>query len=47
MGGMISFALESPRFESHTDSLSFPSFFHVVSIITARLRTLLVKNLDP
>ena len=38
---MISFALESPGFESHTDILSFLSNVYVVSIITARQRTLL------
>ena len=44
---MISFALESPGFESLTDilSLSFLSIFYVVSIITARQRTLLMKIL--
>ena len=44
---MISFALESPKFESHTDilSCSFLSFFVVVSIVTARQRTLLMKIL--
>ena len=44
---MISFALESPGFESHTDILSFPflSFFYVVSIINAIQRTLLMKIL--
>ena len=44
---MISFALESSGFESHTDILSFFSviFFYVVSIITARQRTLLMKIL--
>ena len=38
--GIISFALESPGFESHTDifsrSLSFVFFFFVISIITVR-----------
>ena len=46
--GMISFALESPWFKSHTDILSlslFCQFFYVVSIITARQRTLLMKIL--
>ena len=47
---MISFALESPGFESHTDILSLLlcQFFYVVSIITARQRrqrTLLMKIL--
>ena len=44
---MISFALESPGFESHTDILSrsFLSIFYVVSIVTARQRTLLMKIL--
>ena len=44
---MISFALESPGFESHTDILSrsFLSFFVVVSIVTARQRILLMKIL--
>ena len=44
---MISFALESPGFESHTNILSrsFLSFFVVVSIVTARQRTLLRKIL--
>ena len=42
---MISFALESPGFESHTDILSFLSIFYVVSIITTRQRTLLMKIL--
>ena len=45
---MISFALESTGFESHTDILSpsFLSFFVVVvSIVTARQRTLLMKIL--
>ena len=43
---MISFVLESPGFESHTDilSLSFLSIFYVVSIITARQGTLLMKS---
>ena len=37
-------ALESPGFESHTDILSlFCQFVYVVSIITARQRTLLMK----
>ena len=46
---MISFALESPWFESHTDILSLcPQchFFYVVSVITARQRTLLMKILS-
>ena len=46
--GMISFALESPGFESHTDILFLSLFsviFYVVSIITARQRTLLMKIL--
>ena len=43
---MISFALESPGFESHTDILSlFCHFFYVVSIISARQRALLIKIL--
>ena len=44
---MLCFALESPGFESHTDilSLSLLSIFYVVSIITARQRTLLMKIL--
>ena len=44
---MISFALESPGFESLTDILSpsFLSIFYVVSIITARQRTLMMKIL--
>ena len=43
---MISFALESPGFESQTDVLSLSSVsFYVVSIITARQRTLLMKIL--
>ena len=45
---MISFVLENPGFEFHTDilSLSFLSFFfYVVSIVTARQRTLLMKIL--
>ena len=44
---MISFALESPGFESHTDILSrsFQSFFVVVSIVTVRQRRLLMKIL--
>ena len=50
---MISFALESPGLESHTDilslslSLSLSIFFYVVSIATAtaRQRTLLMKVL--
>ena len=44
---MISFALESPEFESHTDILSLSLFcqFFNVSIITARQRTLLMKIL--
>ena len=44
---MISFALGSPGFESHTDilSVSFLSFLYVVSIIAARQRTLLMKIL--
>ena len=46
--GMISFALESPGFESLTDilSLSFLSIFYVVSVIAARRRTLLMKILS-
>ena len=42
---MISFTLESPGFESLTDILSFSflSIFYVVSIITVRQRTLLMK----
>ena len=45
---MISFALGSPGFESHTDiSLSLLSvIFYVVSVITARQRTLLMKILS-
>ena len=42
---MMSFALESPGFESHTDILFLLSFFYVVSIITARERILLMKIL--
>ena len=45
---MIFFALKVPGFESHTDILSLSlslSFFYVVSIITARQRTLLMKIL--
>ena len=44
---MVFFALESPGFESHTDILSLSRFYHfyIVSIITARQRTLLMKNL--
>ena len=42
---MILFALESPGFESNTDILSLSLFchFYVVSIITAKQRTLLMK----
>ena len=43
---MISFALENPGFESHTDIFSLSSvIFYVVSIITARQRTVLKKIL--
>ena len=43
---MISFALESPGFESHTDILSLSSVnFYVAPIITAKQRTLLMKFL--
>ena len=50
---MISFALESPGFDFHTNILSFSflSFFFFVvvvfvSVITARQRTLLMKILS-
>ena len=45
---MVSSALGSPGFESHTDILSrsFLSFFYVVSIVTARQTDTADENLD-